>query len=162
MIYDVAIKTKPVMVAVPERILGDGIVERSKRVLDIRQKLNESGCYYPLHLLGTGNPRSILLYAICGADSFDGLEWCQTTVDHNTGLLYHFQQRELFGEQSPFCKLRNFPYDQATLGHNLLFYQTWMGKLHQNVKDDNILDLAKEYFPRELLNKLNGYLDVNL
>jgi hypothetical protein len=161
-IFDVAIKTKPVMVAIPERILGDGIIERAKRVLEIRKKLNESGRYYPLHLLGTGNPRSILLYAICGADSFDGLEWCQTTVDHNTGLLYHFQQRELFGEQSPFCKLQNFPYGQATLGHNLLFYQTWMGKLHQNLKDDNLLDLAKEYFPRELLNKLNGYLNVNL
>jgi len=159
MIYDVAIKTDPVIVAVPERILGDGIIERAKTVLEIRQKMNDSGHYYLLHLLGTGNPRSILLYAICGADSFDGLEWCQTTVDHNTGLLYHFQQRELFGNQSPFCKLQNFPYTQATLGHNLLFYQMWMGKLHQHIKDNDVLDLAKEYFPKELLNVIDSYLN---
>jgi hypothetical protein len=161
-IFDVAIKTEPIMVAVPERILGDGIVERAKTVFKIRKKVNESGHYYPLHLLGTGNPLSILLYVICGADSFDGLEWCQTTVNHNTGLLYHFQQRELFGDQSPFCKLKNFPYYQATLGHNLLFYQTWMEKLHQNIKDDNVSDLAEKYFPKEFLNNLDSHLNMSL
>jgi hypothetical protein len=37
----------------------------------------------------TDNPFSITLYSAMRADSFDGLEWCQTVVDHETGLLYH-------------------------------------------------------------------------
>ena len=62
---------------------------RAKTIIKIRKTLAPKKQYYPLHLLGTGNPLSILIYSICGADSFDGLEWCQTTVDYNTGLLYH-------------------------------------------------------------------------
>jgi len=155
---DVAKNTDPIMIAVPERLLGDGIIERAKTVLQIRKKLNETDCYYPLHLLGTGNPLSILLYSMCGADSFDGLEWSQTTVDHNTGLLYHFQQRELFGEQSPFCTLNGFPYHQATFGHNLLFYRTWMENTHICNKNGSFLDLANNYFTKEFLSNFGENL----
>jgi queuine/archaeosine tRNA-ribosyltransferase len=114
----------PLVVAVPERELGDGIFARIATVRKIRRRLNELGAYYPLHLLGTGNPASILLYATAGADMFDGLEWCQTVADPKSALLLHFQQRELLQDQL-------FPgdaqgYSETTLIHNLLFYGTWM------------------------------------
>jgi queuine/archaeosine tRNA-ribosyltransferase len=73
----------PVLLAVPERALGEGIATRIRSVRQIRKALNELDFYCPLHLLGTGNPVSIIAYTIAGADSFDGLEWCIS----NNGIL---------------------------------------------------------------------------
>lgn len=149
-------KLNPFMVAVPERQLGEGIVARAETVYKIRRILNKKKLYYPLHLLGTGNPLSILIYSICGADSFDGLEWCQTTVDHRTGILYHFQQRDFFGEQTAFCKLQNIPYTQTTLAHNLDFYQKWMVKIQKSFVSGKKDILIKKYLPKPVLSLLKN------
>lgn len=144
-------KLNPFIVAVPERQLGEGIVARAETVYKIRKALDKKRLYYPLHLLGTGNPLSILIYSLCGADSFDGLEWCQTTVDHRTGLLYHFQQRDFFGEQTAFCKIRDIPYTQATLAHNLEFYKKWMIAIQNRFLRDNEDILIGKYIPKPAL-----------
>lgn len=106
-ISDIAVKVAkeidPVMIAIPERELGYGIKERFICVRDIRRALNELGKYYPLHLLGTGNPISMQIFATAGADSFDGLEWCRTVADYDKGFLFHFSQFHFF-EKS--CKSR--------------------------------------------------------
>ncbi len=150
----------PLLLAIPERELGSGIIERSTTLLRIRKKLDETGQYYPLHLLGTGNPLSILIYSICGADSFDGLEWCQTTVDHATGLLYHFQQREFFEVKTPFDLMPELPYEHATLAHNLMFYRTWMDDIQYSINDGSIIDKATKFlgqpFCDSLLTQLSG------
>jgi hypothetical protein len=143
----VADRLTPVMIAMPERELGQGIIEKAETIWKIRKALNETGQYYPIHLLGTGNPLSILIYVLCGSDSFDGVEWFQTTVDHNTGLLYHFQQRELFGQQSEFCSKPELPYIQATLAHNLLFYRKWMEQIQTSLFSGTIAELAQGYLP---------------
>jgi len=149
----VATKLNPIMIAVPERELGDGIIARAITIARIRKTLNERGLYYPLHLLGTGNPLSILMYAMSGADSFDGLEWCQTTVNYENALLYHFHQRELFGKQGQFDSL-DIPYTQITLAHNLRFYSAWMKAMHDCLSSGKIADLAERYFKKELLEVL--------
>jgi queuine/archaeosine tRNA-ribosyltransferase len=154
LISQVVDKLNPFLIAVPERQLGNGIVARAETVYKIRRALNKKKLYYPLHLLGTGNPLSILIYSVCGADSFDGLEWCQTTVDHRTGLLYHFQQRDFLGGQTAFCKLKGIPYAQATLAHNLVFYQKWMIKIQKSFSDRKSDVLMNEYLPRAVLSLL--------
>jgi len=60
----------PVLLAIPERALGDGIIARTQAVRRLREALGELGVYCPLHLLGTGNPLSIAAYSMAGADSF--------------------------------------------------------------------------------------------
>ena len=78
------------VIAVPERELGDGILERSKSVRRIRRVLDNTGRYRLIHILGTGNPYSILLLAAAGADLFDGLEWCRTVADlRQVGFTMH-------------------------------------------------------------------------
>ena len=62
-----SIKRSP-FIAVPERELGEGICQKAKTVIEIRQKLNTLGYYQPIHILGTGNPFSILILAAAGAD----------------------------------------------------------------------------------------------
>ena len=88
----------PIMVAIPERELGDGLIERVRTVRGIRSALNDLYRYYPLHLLGTGNPITMVALAAAGADSFDGLEWCRTVVDYDNWTLFHFQHFDCFRE----------------------------------------------------------------
>jgi queuine/archaeosine tRNA-ribosyltransferase len=126
----------PVLLAVPERTLGEGIVERTRTVRKIRAALNTLEVYCPLHLLGTGNPLSIIAYALAGADSFDGLEWCQTVVDHETGRLYHLQQWDLFRHQTEWGANNSLPYIQSVLMHNLDFYGRLMAELHDAIVGD--------------------------
>ena len=85
---------EPEMIAIPERNLGEGLLERVKILHQIRNTLNNLGYYCPIHLLGTDSPLSILLFSLFGADSFDGLLWCVTTADYDTGLLHHFHQSQ--------------------------------------------------------------------
>lgn len=119
----------PPLIAVPERALGEGILARAATVRRIRAALNQVGGNVPLHLLGTGNPVSLLVYALAGADSFDGLEWCQTVVDHATGRLHHFQHWDFLADQEPLAQESDLPYVQKVLLHNLLFYRRFMTEL---------------------------------
>ena len=148
----------PLLLAIPERELGEGIIERSITLFQIRKILDSTGHYYPIHLLGTGNPLSILIYSLCGADSFDGLEWCQTTVNHETGLLYHFQQRELFQVKTPFDNIK-LPYEHATLAYNLIFYNKWMEDIQESVINGSIIDMAHKWLGRQFCDILLTQLD---
>ncbi|MCJ7516230.1 MAG: hypothetical protein MUO89_09790 [Dehalococcoidia bacterium] len=156
----IAEKLNPIMIAIPERELGDGIFARSETVINIRKELNRRDTYYPIHLLGTGNPLSMLIYVICGADSFDGLEWCQTVVDYDTALLYHFQQREFFCLQTNFNST-SIPYTQATLVHNLLFYRKWMQEIQNSLKNGQIINLAQKHLPKPFYDALMAKLAKN-
>lgn len=135
----------PVLLAIPERALGDGIIARTQTVRRLREALDELGFYCPLHLLGTGNPLSIATYAIAGADSFDGLEWCQTVVDHETGRLFHFHQWDLFMDQTDWGINGSLPYIQSALMHNLEFYQKFMGKLREALINASAEDFLRRY-----------------
>lgn len=135
----------PVLLAVPERALGEGILARTRSVRSIRRALNELGFYCPLHLLGTGNPLSIIAYAMGGADSFDGLEWCQTVVDHETGKLFHFQQWDLFQDQTDWGRNGALPYIQSVLMHNLAFYRQFMEDLHDAIRKDASEDFLRRH-----------------
>ena len=135
----------PVLLAVPERAFGDGIIARAEAVRRIRMALDGLGSYCPLHLLGTGNPLSIAVYAMAGADSFDGLEWCQTVVDHETGRLFHFHQWDLFKGQTVWGSNGVLPYIQSALMHNLEFYRTFMRELRAALMDDTTEPFLRRY-----------------
>lgn len=142
----IAQETQVPMVAVPERRLGDGVFERTRSVAALREALNSTGRYVGLHLLGTGNPISIALYAWAGADSFDGLEWCQTVVDHDTGLLFHLSQSDFFRQQTTWGE-DGISFQARTLAHNLTFYTDWMQRLRQAVHAGGVIDFCRFNFP---------------
>lgn len=143
----VATKTGVMMLAVPERRLGDGILERARAVKAIRSELNGLGRYVVLHLLGTGNPISITLYSAMGADSFDGLEWCQTVVDHETGLLYHLSQADFFARQTVWNDDNNLSFQARVLAHNLEFFADWMRRLRDAVNQEQLPEFCRANLP---------------
>lgn len=121
-------RTRAVAIAVPERRLGYGVFERARAAAQIRTALDATGTYTPLHLLGTGNPISIALYAVAGADSFDGLEWCQTVVDFDSAQLFHLSQADFFRGQTRWGE-SDLSFSLRTLAHNLEFFTDWMARL---------------------------------
>lgn len=148
----IAQETQVPMVAVAERRLGDGVFERTRSVTALREALNSTGRYVGLHLLGTGNPISIALYSWAGADSFDGLEWCQTVVDHDTGLLFHLSQSDFFRQQTVWGA-DDVSFQARTLAHNLTFYTDWMQRLRDAVHAGGVIDFCRFNFPPRIFRQ---------
>lgn len=141
--FSIVQKTGVIMLAVPERRLGNGILERAQTIRKIKESLSELDRYVALHLLGTGNPISITLYTIMGADSFDGLEWCQTVVDHETGLLYHFSQADFFAKQTMWSDNNELSFQARTLIHNLEFFSDWIRRLREAKNSEKLLEFCR-------------------
>ncbi len=156
----VAVELEPVMIAIPERELGDGLVARVRTVKAIRAALNSLKKYVPLHLLGTGNPLSMVALAAAGADSFDGLEWCRTVADYETGFLFHFQHFECFSQSKinrvQDLKVRhmvengNVPYTVRALAYNIDFFKdhaTTMQNLIHSGQTKSLLNMIPNIGP---------------
>jgi hypothetical protein len=137
----------PVMIAAPERELGDGIISTARTIFEIRKELHEIQSSCPIHLLGTGNPISILIYTACGANSYDGLEWCQMILNYNTGLLHHMKHYDFMEFQSDWSGHPGIKRELAALMHNIEFYITWMTQLHKAISRNEIIDMLENYLP---------------
>lgn len=144
-------------IAVPERELGAGLFERVDSIRKIRNALNKVKPNIILHLLGTGNPLSIAIYAAEGANSFDGLEWCQTSVDHETALLHHFSHADMFNSQTPWGS-SDFDFVIRTLAHNLEFYRDWMSRLIDSTHRGNSIEFCRRNFPERIFVQISENL----
>jgi len=156
-VIDIVKKIDPVILAIPERVLGNGIMERCTTLKKIRNNLNSLGKYYPIHLLGTGNPRSILLYILAGADSFDGLEWCQTFIESKTGLLYHFHQADIFMD----CSNSEINYATNIFINNLKYLNNFISNIRKNIEQQTFNILLHDYFEEAFITNLNKVLERN-
>jgi queuine/archaeosine tRNA-ribosyltransferase len=141
----------PKCIAIPERLLGAGIVTRVQKLRKIRNSLNELGFYTPIHLLGSGNPLALLLFTDAGADTFDGLEWCQTYIDKNTFLVHHFQFKEIF--ETNDHSINN--YDAATLYGNIRTYQYINKLIQETLKNNEMENLLSKFFPVDFIKQLS-------
>jgi queuine/archaeosine tRNA-ribosyltransferase len=130
-------------IAIPERELGSGITNRVKTVRAIRTGLNELGHYQAIHLLGTGNPLSVAIFAAAGADSFDGLEWCRTVADHESATLFHFP---------------GLSYNAKVAFHNLEFFRFWTVDVQRHTAADNLASVLRAFLPRPFFSKLQMIL----
>lgn len=144
------------LIAVPERELGEGVLECATTIAKIRSALNRLGTYVPLHILGTGNPLSILIYSWAGADSFDGLDWCQTVADHETGRLYHSLQLDFFAYQTEVARDSEMEYMTRLLAHNLEFYQKWMSQIQEAIEGATMDELLRHYLRSDFVDLLEA------
>ncbi|MEG3639253.1 toll/interleukin-1 receptor domain-containing protein [Magnetococcus sp. PR-3] len=162
-----ALRTPPAIVALPERELGDGILNRAKMVHAIRRELDTFGISTRLHMLGTGNPLSLAILTAAGADSFDGLEWCRVVADHETGRLFHFQQADLFRFQSQMAKSEitrlamtedGINFEAKALFHNLAFFDEWVGRVLDRKEKARLPTLLANSLPRGAIEELENQL----
>ena len=139
------------MVAVAERRLGSSVLQRSRSIMATRRALDGTGRSISLHVLGTGNPISIALYTHAGANSFDGLEWCQTVVDHDTGLLYHLSHACFFDQQTDWVEA-DVSSDVRTLAHNLAFYSDWLRLIRSAAQSGNMIPFLRHNLPARVFH----------
>jgi len=142
------------MVAVPERELGDGVLARAACLRDIRRALSGLDYYCALHVLGTGDPISILMYSVCGADSFDGLEWSSSSLDFLTARVLHFHHWDFLRSQTASSHLKGIPYHVRAMLHNLLFYEKWMGSIQSAFAAGKASELAATWLPHDIVDQL--------
>lgn len=135
-------------IALPERDLGDGLFNRLDFASTLRDDINTIDSKIKIHLLGTGNPLSMLLFHCMGVHSFDGLEWCRQSMDTRSALVFHPQQYDLFKDvfvsQEPkiieLLARNDFPYDLKMALHNACFMKNWDKLIQKDKKKcSNIL-----------------------
>ncbi len=131
-VREVADQLQPPMIALAERELGRGLIQRAQTMRRIRNELDRLSFYQPIHLLGTGNPWSIAVLTAAGADSFDGLEWCRFAVDRQQHRLNHYQHFDFFAYQAQMAASSitvsalsddNIDYAGKVAFHNLDYYR---------------------------------------
>ncbi|NRA54886.1 MAG: hypothetical protein HRU23_12135 [Gammaproteobacteria bacterium] len=153
---------KPKLIAIPERELGRGVLEILLNIKKIRTSLNTLDKYQTLHILGTGNPISMMLYAFAGADSFDGLDWCQTVVDFEKGTLHHPLQLDLYKHQSKWGQNTDINFFTSCYMHNLEFYKNWMPYLQQTIETDQIEVMLQHYLPPQFFDTVASALTSDI
>jgi hypothetical protein len=164
-IRDIAEKLEPKLIAVPERELGAGLFDRAKMVQSIREELSKLPFYQPLHLLGTGDPWSVAIFAAAGADTFDGLEWCRMVVDCGSNRLNHYQHFDFFSYQTKMTNslvvkaaLQNWDktgFESLVAFHNLDYYVNLMNRLRDYAMKDNMETFITRIIGNEAADELN-------
>ena len=142
------------IVGITERELGYSLLERAAMLRMVRKELDKTKKNVAIHLLGTGNPTSLLTYFLCGADFFDALEWCKNVVNPANGHLYHFVQMDLVDCKCKVCQIKGLPYPVRVTSHNLLFYEKFTDEIRKSVVGKNVDGLLRKYLPNHIIPKI--------
>jgi queuine/archaeosine tRNA-ribosyltransferase len=151
------VKTYPDLsnfIALPERDCGDDVIEKARTVMRIRKVLNADGHDRILHVLGCGNPLSLLLLAYYGADSFDSLDWIKHAMDQNRLAISDFSHLELIDCKCSICADTKRDYAEKVLLHNLLFYQNYMLRIQSLIQTDEVLKSLHKLVGQKILDKI--------
>ncbi len=154
---DISKNSRPKLLAIPERELGSGMIEVAINISRIRDALNKLETYQNLHILGTGNPLSMMVYSFVGADSFDGLDWCQTVVDYETATLHHTLHFDLYAHQGRWGNEKDMGLLTKCYLHNLDFYDKWMEQLRVSIATGQKESMISKYIKgpqRDIINNL--------
>ena len=63
------------LLGITDKELGTSLIERCRKIAEIRTVLDSLGISLPIHIFGALDPLSCVLFYMCGADVFDGLSW---------------------------------------------------------------------------------------
>lgn len=147
-------------IAIAERDCGYNILERAGTISEIRRTLNQDSNENVLHILGCGNPLSMLLFSYCGADTFDSLDWMKYVInpDPNSLLTNDFSHLPLLNCKCRICdnpKQKSADYLEKALLHNLLFYQGFVVQIQSLVQHDNLENYLRVRFGDNMINQVN-------
>jgi queuine/archaeosine tRNA-ribosyltransferase len=142
-----------VTLAVSERELGVTLSERGTSITRLRQILDDQGGGL-LHVLGCGNPPSMAVYAYCGADTFDSLDWATCACDPTRDAIVDISHFELLECRCQVCRVPALDHNTQVFLHNLLFYQNYSLKLQTMIKQRTLEDYVQETTSKKFLNNL--------
>lgn len=144
-------------IAVAERDCGNSIFEKAQTVHRIRNLLDSGGQQNHsriLHLLGCGDPISILLFVFAGVNSFDSLDWIKYAFHPDRFALANFSHLDLLNCDCIFCSGSKKNYVARVLMHNLWFYQNCFQQIKTRIEENTLDSLLKKYFRKKSLDKI--------
>jgi len=134
-------------IAVPEKELGAGILERSARLASLRAVLDEKAPQsMRIHVLGAGSPLDVAVYSVSGADSFDGLEWSRCFIDPSTLRCHNAAYWELI-DPGGWREGTDLGWFAGLALNNLIALREWMDSLESAFEEGRLVDLVTDQFP---------------
>jgi len=152
------VKTYPYLcniIAVAERDCGRNIVEKARTIMRMRRILDESNRRRVLHILGCGNPISLILFSYYGANMFDSLDWTKYVIDRRHLTINDFSHLELINCDCSICSGVRRDYTETVLLHNLLFYQDYMLQIQSLIRKNRIFEFIVEHMGQDILKKID-------
>lgn len=142
-------------IAIPEKELGVELIDIIIKIRKIRKIINKYNENILLQILGCGDPLSILLYIYNGADIFDSRDWAKKVFHRNNLLSYPLNYLNTFNCECVICKDQKIQYLDKVLLHNLLFYENYINKIKNDIKNSSLKEFLIMHFDDEYI----GYGD---
>jgi len=145
-------------IAVAERDCGRSIVERAETIVQIRRILNNNDCQNLLHVLGCGNPKSMLLFSYCGADSFDSLDWLKHVINPADHSVHDFSHLELLNCKCHVCTASAYKvadYLEKALLHSLLYYRIFVDHLQSLIRNGIIRSYLTKHIGEKIIKQID-------
>lgn len=74
------------IIGVTEREIGNSILQRMLNIAIIRKAMDDCGNEAPMHIFGSLDPVTSILYFLAGAEIFDGLTWLKYSYFYNAAI----------------------------------------------------------------------------
>jgi len=146
-------------IAVAERDCGKSLVERAETIMQIRRIMSGNDSRNLLHILGCGNPKSMLLFSYCGADSFDSLDWLKHVINPADNSVHDFSHLELLKCKcsvcSEFSTFKGNEYLAKALLHNLLFYRIFVDSLQSLIRNANFRSYLDKHIGEDIMKQVD-------
>jgi queuine/archaeosine tRNA-ribosyltransferase len=144
------------ILAISEKDCGFTLLERARTITKIRRALDCRNDESILHILGCGNPISLLLYSYCGADTYDSLDWSRHVIDRRSLSIGDLSHLELSKCNCAVCKKEIGAAAERALLHNLLFYQEFAVQIQEMIRDNSIASYLSDRVGRDALSKIDN------
>jgi queuine/archaeosine tRNA-ribosyltransferase len=154
------VKTRPNLckiIAIAERDCGMNVLEKTKTIVTIRGILDKNDRRNLLHMLGCGNPLSMLLFSYCGVDIFDSQDWAEHVINRDGLTINDFSQLELLNCSCRICSGAERNYAKKALLHNLLFYQDFVMQIQSLIKNNAISGFLSKRIDKKTMRKIESW-----
>jgi queuine/archaeosine tRNA-ribosyltransferase len=136
-------------IAVSQRDCGDEFEEKARTIRQIRSILNRESPGKLLHLLGCGDPMSLALFSFLGVDTFDSLDWVERIADYDKWTSVDISQLSLLDCKCSMCSSLPTDYLERALLHNLGFYQDFMARIRDWIRNGTITQVLQQRLKRD-------------
>lgn len=142
------------MIAIAERDCGKTIEERIAIIREVRSLLDQKSEESVLHILGCGNPLSIALFVLAGADTFDSVDWSRWLIDRTNLKFTDKVHQSLIECNCAACTNPTFEPTLKVLYHNLIFYQEFVNNLRESIIEKNEMSFLENFVDRKTISKI--------
>lgn len=77
------------IIGLTEKELGNSILRRMQNIYKLRKELDKAGLNKPIHIFGSLDPVTSILYFLAGAEIFDGLTWLRFSYHQGMAIYSH-------------------------------------------------------------------------